>query len=107
MDQCVEGDAGGILGLREFIAEHEEAVASDLFDRGLEISDIGDTVSWFAFRCWLKHLLPTSAVVRVRQQRAAEAAIPEDMRTVGKDGLPFDDMYDWLGWTEKAVSDEH
>lgn len=98
MARVVEGDAGGILGLREFIAEHEEAVAADLFDRGLDISDIGETVSWFAFRCWLKYLPAKSAVVRLMRERKADEAIPADRRTVGSGAIPIAEMDAWLGW---------
>lgn len=97
-----EGDSGGILGLREFIREHEEAVTADLFDRGLHISDIGETFSWFEFRCWIKWLPEKSAVVRLRRQRAAEEAVPEEARTVGRGAIPIDEMDAFLGWNEEG-----
>lgn len=94
----VKGGAGGILGLREFIAGHEEAITADLLDRGLHVSDIGNVWSWFEFRCWLKYLPATSAVVRLRQERAALEAIPEEQRTVGSDAVTFAEMDAFLGW---------
>ncbi|KIA63000.1 hypothetical protein FG87_21735 [Nocardia vulneris] len=98
---CVlEGEHGGILGLREFINGHEEAIVADLLDRGLHLYDLGDRLSWFEFKCWLKHLHDPSAVVRVRRERMAADSIPEDLRAIGSDPLPIDEMDAWLGWDQ-------
>lgn len=73
-------------------------MTADLLDRGLHLYDIGTVWSWLEFRYWLKWLLPTSAVARLRQERAAAEAIPEEQRTVGKGAIPLDEMDAFLGW---------
>ena len=64
--------------------------------------DIGTRISWHELRCWIKWLLPTSAVVRLRQQRAAEEAVPEEARTVGRGAIPIDEMDAFLGWNKEG-----
>jgi hypothetical protein len=57
-------------------------------------------MSWWVFRCWLKYLPDTSAVVRERRARAAAEAIPENERVIGgpADALPIEQLMVELGW---------
>lgn len=106
MGQGIEGRRGKILGLRALLDEYEEAIASDLLDRGRSIHEIGVTISWWEFVCWLRHLNPAdSAYARIRAHEAAEEAKPDDERVVGGgkgDVLPIDELNEWLGWTDDA-----
>lgn len=101
MDRVIQGWRGGILGLREFVAEHEEAIAADLFAIGRSIHEIGYTISRYELGAWLRHLTESSALVRKLREQARIDATPEDQRVVGGakgDALPIDELNKWLGW---------
>lgn len=109
MGQVLAGRRGKILGLRALLDEYEEAIASDLLDRGRSIHEIGVSVDWWEFRSWLRHLTPTnSAYARIRAHEAAEEAKPEHERAVGGkgDALTIGEMNKWLKWddTEEVTS---
>ncbi|MFI9507574.1 hypothetical protein [Nocardia sp. NPDC052566] len=101
MEPGIAGHRGGILGLRRFLADHEEAIAYDLLSIGRRIESIGNTLSWWEFRIWLKYQTDTtSALVREMRHQAALEAIPDDERIVGTaaDAIPIDELDRWLGW---------
>lgn len=103
MGQGVEDFRGGILGLREFVDEHEEALAVDLMAVGRSIHEIGVTISWLELRAWIHHPRAGTALAQELAAIAAEEAKPEDERAVGtKPGsaIPIDELNSWLGWDE-------
>lgn len=103
MDRGVEAQPGGILGLREFVDEHEEAIAADLMAVGRSIHEIGATISWLELRAWIRHPRAGTALAHELAAMAAEEAKPEDERVVGtKPGsaIPLDELNSWLGWDE-------
>lgn len=85
-------------------------MTADLLAAGHHLYDLGDSISWFEFECWLKHLADGALVRKIRAIEAEARAqvelqkLPEDQRPVGgrADAMPLDEMRDWLGWTEEG-----
>ena len=66
MERCYTGGAGcirgGIISLRRFIEDHREAIQYDLItSAGVELNDIGGSLSWGAFGSFVKKLPTNSA----------------------------------------------
>lgn len=114
MAGLVEGDRGGILGLRRYVNDHAEAIAVDLLASGRSIYDIGDTISWFEIKAWIAKPPESSVLLRDIRQAAAEKAAkeaaekaeqakPVDARVVGGkpgDAIPINELNTWLGWDD-------
>lgn len=82
--------------------------------------DIGDRLSWWELKVVIDNVPEESAlarkliaahrekareldVVRREEEKAAAiAALPEDERPIGSDGIPLEDMANWLGWEVDA-----
>ena len=69
MERCNTGsirrNSGGIISLREFIDKHREAINRDLISSaGIEIDDVGGSLSWGAFGAFIKRSAPDSALFR-------------------------------------------
>ncbi|WP_067507966.1 hypothetical protein [Nocardia puris] len=106
MGSGVEDDAGGILGLLQFLEGHEEAIAADLLDRGRSIHEIGHTISWIELRAWIKHSPPDSRLTAELCAELAEQAKGEDERTIGggDDSMTIAEMNAYLGWDREEVA---
>ena len=66
MERCYTGGAGcvrgGIVSLRRFIEDHREAIQYDLItSAGVELNDIGGSLTWGAFGSFIKNLPTNSA----------------------------------------------
>lgn len=83
--------AGGIISLRGFIDEHKEAVESDLItSAGIEIKDVGGSLSWGAFASFVKNLNYDSALWRSVHPDLA------DWGTTLRTNILLADIYDVL-----------
>ena len=95
MARCYAGsngrDCGGILSLRAFIDEHREAINKDLISSaGIEIDDVGGSLSWGAFSAFIKHPDPDSALYREIHPEIG------DWGTVLRTNVILADIYDCL-----------
>lgn len=65
MDGAFRGDAGGILSLDVLVEGHQEAVESDLIDRGLRLRHLGSaSFNWNDLRAIITCARPDSALAR-------------------------------------------
>lgn len=63
--RIARSDRGGIISLKEFTQDHREAIEYDLITSvGVELDDIGRTLSWGAFLSFIKNLDFSSALWR-------------------------------------------
>lgn len=82
---------GGIISLRGFIEEHKEAIESDLITSvGVELEDVGVSLSWETFASFLYNLGPESALWRSTHPEMRDWASP--LRT----NIILADIYDLL-----------
>ena len=82
---------GGIVSLKKFINEHREAVEADLItSAGIELKEVGRSLSWGALASFLSNLDLDSAVWR--------SANPDlsDWATTLKTNIILADIYDVL-----------
>ena len=79
------------MSLSRFIDEHREAIESDLItSAGVELKDIGDSLSWGALMSFLKNLNSDSALWRSTHPEVAEWG------TVLKTNIILADIFDVL-----------
>lgn len=95
MERCHTRSAGrisgGIISLRGFIEDHREAVNHDLISSaGIEINDIGGSLSWGAFGAFIKKTPEDSALFRELHPEIG------DWGTVLRTNIILADIYDCL-----------
>lgn len=94
MDGCIKagrGSRGGIISLAKAVDEHREAIEFDLLTQtGHELKDVGRTLSWGAFRSFLKYAQPDSALTQAVRPEVSEWA------STTKTNFILADIYDVL-----------
>lgn len=80
-----------MISLGRFVEEHYEAIESDLVSSaGIELSDVGSTLSWGAFYSFVKNLGYDSALWRSTHPEVA------DWGTVLRTNIILSDIFDVL-----------
>lgn len=88
---CAGRNGGGIISLREFIDEHREAINRDLISSaGIEVNDIGGSLSWGAFGAFIKRSEPDSALYKELHPELG------DWGTTLRTNIILADIYDML-----------
>lgn len=66
MEGALRRRAGGILSLDALIRAHPQAIKADLFERGRDLRELGDTLPWDVFAAFIDTLQvrPESALYR-------------------------------------------
>lgn len=86
------------MSLRGFIEEHKEAVESDLItSAGVELKDVGGSLSWGAFESFIKNLSYDSALWRSTHQDVA------DWATTLRTNIILADLYDLIAQVNSNI----